>query len=94
MAATPSIRTVLFKLGIAATVLSGAVLIGTFARHVQATDYLKQADEGLPWVDWGLGSAFLGFVLCWFGTRLTRVASVTIAFLLFVYWLLAAESLY
>ena len=89
-----SIRPKLFSLAIAALATSGAILIGSYARHVQATDYLKQADEALPWVDCGLTTAVFGFPLSFFGKRLPRIACVTVASLLVAYWCLIGISLY
>ncbi len=94
MSNVTSIRLSLFRLGLVAVVTSVMVLAGTFVRHVQATDYFKQAEKGQPWIDWGLGTALLGFVLCFFGRRFERAIAVVIALTLFCYWMLAAESLY
>jgi hypothetical protein len=88
---TINVRPKLFSLAVVTSFTSIAVLIGSYARHVQATDYLKQADEDLPW---GSASALVGFVLSFFGDRLPRIAAVTVASLLVVYWYLIGLSLH
>jgi hypothetical protein len=88
------IRRALFVCGVISASLSAALLAGSFLRHVDTQDYLKQADEGVRWVQWGLGSSLLGCVLCVFGKRWWRVVGVVVAFLLLVFWFLIGESLY
>ncbi len=90
----PIIRPKLFSLAIAALTTSGAVLVGGYVRHVQATDYLKQGAEGVPWVQWGTATAVTGFLLSFFGKPLSRITCVIVASLLVVYWYLVAASLF
>lgn len=89
-----TIRPKLFSLAIAALATSGAVLIRVYARHVQATDYLKQGAEGVPSEQWGSATALTGFLLSFFGKRIPRIACVVIASFLIVYWYLIALSLF
>ena len=94
MIAISRIRIVLFIFGASAVLLSLSLVIGSFFRHVDTTDYLKQADEGVPWVIWGLCSAIAGIVLCWFGRRWWRVAGLLSSVLLLIWWYLVGVSLY
>jgi hypothetical protein len=41
----------LFFCGLAAMVLSLALVTGSYIRHVRTHDYFKQADEARPWVN-------------------------------------------
>jgi uncharacterized membrane protein YbjE (DUF340 family) len=88
------IRRTLFVCGVVSVLLSVSLVVGSFIRHVDTNDYLKQADEGVPWVRWGLGSSLLGFVFGFFGNKWWRVATVITALLLLVLWYLIGESLY
>jgi hypothetical protein len=88
------IRIALFACGAAGVMLSLSLVIGSFLRHVDTTDYLKQANEGVPWVRWGLGSALIGFALCFLGRNWWRLAGLSLGLLLSVWWFLIAESLY
>jgi hypothetical protein len=86
-------RDVVAVFGIAALALSAALIAGSFARHVVATNYFEQADEGRPWVQWGTVSALAGFVLAWFNRRMVRIASVIAGLLLTFFWYGAGMSL-
>jgi hypothetical protein len=94
MKETTRTRTALFVCGIAAILLSLALVLGSFLPHVDTTDYLKQADEGVPWIQWGLGSATIGSALCFFGRRWWRVAAVGLGLVLSTLWIFIAGSLY
>jgi hypothetical protein len=94
MTAREQVRRAIFACGSAAVLLSIALIVAGYNRHVDTTDYLKQADEGVPWVRWGLGSSIVGCALCFFGKRWWRIAGVILGFLLTAFWLLQAESLY
>ncbi len=89
-----TVRSILFRLAVAAGVLSSALLVGSFARHVQATDYLAQGAEGVPWVQWGLGSALVAFILAFVGKGLPRLAMLALSLPLFVLWYLMGLSLF
>jgi len=92
--AVTRVRNALFVCGIAGVLLSLSLVIGSFLRHVDTANYLKQADEGVPWVRWGFGSAVVGLLLCCFGKRWWRIAGLISAVFLVVWWCLIAESLY
>jgi hypothetical protein len=94
MSAVAKIRSVAFACGIVGVMVSISLVVGSFIRHVDTTNYIKQAEEGVPWVDSGLVSAFAGFVFCLMGRRWWRVAGVTLALLLLIWWFLIAESLF
>jgi hypothetical protein len=88
------IRTALFVCGVSAILLSLALVVGSFLRRADTTDYLKQADEGVPLVLWGSGSGGIGSALCFFGRRWWRVAAVGLGLALSVWWILIGGSLY
>jgi hypothetical protein len=87
-------RRVLFVCGLAAVGLSIGLVVASFIRPVHSQDYLEQAREGVPWVRWGLASALIGFVLCFFGNWRWRIVSILMALVAFVWWLLIGESLF
>jgi hypothetical protein len=88
------VRPVMFALGVAGILLSLSAFVGSYFRHVDTTDYFKQADEGVPWVEFGLASSTAGFVFSFFGRRWQRAAAVGLSLLLLILWFFVAESLY
>jgi hypothetical protein len=87
------IRTALFACGIAGLTLSLSLVIASFLRHVDTTDYFKQADEARPWISWGFDTAAAGFVLSFFGRRWWRAVTVALCLLLLTFWFMQMESL-
>lgn len=86
MRVVPRIRDVLAVFGIAALALSSALVLGSFARHVVSTDYFKQADEGRPWVQWGLLSSLAAFTFSFFHKGALRVVTVLVGLVLMWLW--------
>jgi hypothetical protein len=87
------IRRALFVCGIALVLLSVGLVAGSYLRHVDTQDYLKQANEGVPWVRWGFCSSSLGVVLSFFGKKWWRTGGIVAGSLLALYWFLISESL-
>ena len=93
MTTTAKIRSALFAGGAAGVLLSISILITGFFRSFRTTDYLEQSREAIPFIRWGLGSATAGLLLCCFGTRWLRIAGLSAAFLLSLWWFFIAESI-
>jgi hypothetical protein len=86
------LRQGIFYCGLAALTVSLATLVGSYVRPVRSTDYMKQFYEALPWLRWGTASAFLGFLLGFFGKRRARLFAVAGGLVLSVIWMLLGES--
>jgi len=94
MTHTTRFRTIAFLVGVAAVLASLSTFIAAHFRPIDTSDYLKQGEEGVPWVQFGLGSAAVGVVFSMFGRRWQRVFSAGLGFVLLVCWYLIAESLF
>jgi hypothetical protein len=86
------IRRRIFQLGLIALAISIATLIGSYVRPVHSTDYMQQFYEARPWLLWGTGSAFVGFLLSFFGKRYARLAAVAGGLPLTAFWVLLGEA--
>lgn len=86
-------RSVAFSFGIAAAVLSLLVVIGSYLRPVDTTDYFKQADEARPWISWGFDSAVVGLVFSLFGRKWWRAGAVAVSVLLLAFWVVQMGAL-
>jgi hypothetical protein len=93
MISATRIRSGVFVCGIAGIIISMAVVVGSYLRPINTTDYIQQAEEAVPWVQSGFLSAMAGLVLCFFGKKWWRVAGVSVALLLLIWWFLIGESL-
>jgi hypothetical protein len=60
MISATKIRSGVFVCGIAGIIISAAVVVASYLRPIDTTDYLKQAEEAIPWIQSGLVSAFDG----------------------------------
>jgi len=88
------LRQAVFGCGLASILISLLAIAGAYLRHVDTSDYLKQADEAVPWIRVGFGAAFLGFGLSFFGRKRARVAAVIVGLLFMAFWFLIAASTY
>jgi hypothetical protein len=88
------IRPIIFALGVVGVALSLSAFVASYFRHVATTDYLKEANEGIPWVEFGLATAASGIILCAFGRRWWRIAALGLALVLLIVWMFVGESLY
>jgi hypothetical protein len=87
-------RSVVLALGVLGVTVSLSTFVASYFRHVDTAAYLKQADQGVPWVRFGLASSAAGLVFCLFGQKWRRVAGVALALALFAAWMVIGESLY
>ena len=85
MSESGSIRRTLFVGGVAALAISLVVLVGNFFRPV-VPGVMLQAEASRPWIEWGLGWAAAGFVLCFFGEGRRRVLSLVAGMILLAWW--------
>jgi hypothetical protein len=79
-------RRIAFVCGLTAIALSFGLVTGSILRPIRAVGYLKQAEAMRPWVHWEMGSALVGFALCFFGQGRWRFFSVLLALVLFAWW--------
>ena len=93
MIARTTIRSAAFAFGMSAIALSLLVVIRSYLRPVDTTDYFKQADEARPWISWGFDSAVIGLLLSWFGRKWWRIGAIFASLLLLTFWILQMESL-
>ncbi len=93
MSVVAKVRDVLAVLGIAALALSAALVLGSFARPVISDNYFKQADEARPWVQWGSLASLAAFALSFFHYGALRIVTVSLGFVLMLWWFGAAASL-
>ena len=93
MNAFAKIRSAIFACGLLSLFLSIALIVASYVRPVDTTDYFKQADEARPWITWGLDSAMIALPLCCFGRKWWRISTLALAAVVFVWWYFAAESL-
>lgn len=93
MIAAAKVRSGAFALGLTAIAVSIAVIIGSYLRAIDTSDYFKQADEARPWISWGFNSAGIGLVLSFFGRKWYRAGGVAISLLLLAFWIVQMESL-
>jgi len=69
-------------------------MLGGYLQATGSSDFLKQAEQAVPWVKFGLRAAAVGFFLSFCGRRWWRLAAASSSFVLFAWWLLIAESLF
>jgi hypothetical protein len=63
-------------------------MVGGYFQARNTSDYIKQAEEAIPWIRFGLGFAAVGLLFSFFGRKWWRIGAVGCAFLLLVWWLL------
>jgi len=86
------IRHLILQLSLVALAISVSVLIGSYLRPIHSKDYMQQFYEARPWLLWGTGSAFIGFVLSFFGKRYAGLVAVVGGLLLTALWVLIGEA--
>jgi hypothetical protein len=92
MANFTTIRSTLFRIGIAAAALAALNWPTAYFHKPDTADYLKQSVEALPWIDRGLFLSLAAVVLCGFGRSWQRWAGITSSIALLCFWILIAES--
>jgi hypothetical protein len=90
----PQARRILFVCGLTSLLLSFGVLIGSYLRPVTTHDYIQQAKAAVPWVRWGSAFVLIAFILCFFGRKWLRGASILFALALMFIWYGLGISLY
>jgi hypothetical protein len=88
------IRPIIFAIGIAAILLSLSIAVASYLRPVDTPDYLKQAQEAVPWAQVGLFSGATGLLFSFWGRKWWRFAAIGTASLVLVWWCLITESLF
>jgi hypothetical protein len=92
MANLAIIRTVLFRIGVAAAILAALNWPTAYLHKPDTTDYLKQSVEAIPWIDRGLLLSLAAIVLSCFGRSWKRITGIVASAALLCFWLLIAES--
>ena len=79
-------RRALFVCGVAALVLSFALLVGSMLRPIDPGNPARQAAEMRPWSYWGILSALAGSLLCMSGEGRFRVLCAGLGMILLAWW--------